>query len=97
MAKTKSGGSTSLGRDSIAKRLGIKVFGGQFVKPGMIIVRQRGTKFHPGKNVRKGRDDTLYAVKEGYVYFTWRKKIKYDGKLRKTVFVNVEPEPKNKK
>ncbi|MGC9049223.1 MAG: 50S ribosomal protein L27, partial [Patescibacteria group bacterium] len=62
MAHKKAGGSTALGRDSESKRLGVKVQDGQLVKPGMIIVRQRGTKFKPGPNVRRGSDDTLFAV-----------------------------------
>lgn len=69
MAHKKGGGSTRNGRDSNAKRLGIKCFGGEFVIPGNIIVRQRGTKFHPGENVGMGKDYTLFAVSEGYVVF----------------------------
>ncbi len=57
------------GRDSQPKHLGVKVYASQIVKPGTIIVRQRGTKFHPGVNVRRGGDDTLYAIKEGVVKF----------------------------
>jgi large subunit ribosomal protein L27 len=74
MAHTKAGGSTSNGRDSQGQRLGIKNFGGQVVKSGMILVRQRGTKFLPGVNVMKGRDDTLFAVSDGVVTFEWAKK-----------------------
>ena len=69
MAHKKSGGSTRNGRDSNAKRLGLKRFGGQFVLAGTIIIRQRGTKFHPGKNVGCGRDHTLFAKKDGQVKF----------------------------
>ena len=69
MAHKKAGGSTKNGRDSNAKMLGVKRFGGQLVHPGEIIVRQRGTHFHPGRNVRKGRDDTLYSVSDGLVTF----------------------------
>lgn len=69
MAHKKGGGSTQNGRDSISKRLGVKVFGGQFVRTGMIIVRQRGTRFHPGINVGIGSDDTLFALADGYVRF----------------------------
>jgi large subunit ribosomal protein L27 len=69
MAHKKGGGSTRNGRDSESKRLGIKRFGGEYVIPGNIIVRQRGTKFHPGANVGIGRDHTLFAVAEGYVVF----------------------------
>ncbi|MEM7092360.1 MAG: 50S ribosomal protein L27 [Actinomycetota bacterium] len=69
MSKTKGGGSTRNGRDSRAQRLGVKVFDGTKVTAGSIIVRQRGTKFHPGNNVRKGKDDTLFAVADGTVKF----------------------------
>ncbi len=69
MAKTKSAGSTRLGRKSQPKYLGVKLFGGQIAKPGSIIIRQRGTKFIPGANVRRGNDDTLYAAKKGIVQF----------------------------
>jgi large subunit ribosomal protein L27 len=69
MATSKTGGSTSNGRDSISKRLGIKLFDGQRVSGGEIIVRQRGTKVHPGKNVGIGTDDTLFAVGVGSIKF----------------------------
>lgn len=69
MAHKKVGGSTKNGRDSNAKRLGVKKFSGNRVKTGNIIVRQRGTRIHPGKNVGKGSDDTLFALIEGYVWF----------------------------
>lgn len=69
MAHKKGGGSTKNGRDSISKRLGVKKFGGEFVKAGNIIIRQRGTKVHPGKNVGIGRDHTLYALIDGKVKF----------------------------
>ncbi len=69
MAHKKGGGSTRNGRDSESKRLGVKRFGGEYVVPGNIIVRQRGTKFHPGKNVDMGRDYTIFATAEGYVVF----------------------------
>jgi len=69
MSKTKGGGSTRNGRDSQAQRLGVKIFDGTTVKAGAIIVRQRGTKFHPGANVGKGGDDTLFATSEGKVKF----------------------------
>ena len=67
MSKTKAGGSTRNGRDSHAKRLGPKVFDGEFVNAGAIIVRQRGTRIHPGENVGKGGDDTLFATSAGTV------------------------------
>ena len=69
MAHKKAGGSTRNGRDSVSKRLGVKRFGGQQVKAGSILVRQRGTHFHPGTNVGIGRDDTLFATSDGVVVF----------------------------
>ena len=89
MAKTKSGGSTRLGRDSQPKYLGVKLFAGQKVKPGMIIVRQRGTKFMAGKNVKRGGDDTLYSIKEGVVSFAAKRKIKFNGSQRIVKIVSV--------
>jgi len=73
MSKTKGGGSTRNGRDSNAQRLGVKVFAGTLVTAGTIVVRQRGTKFHPGKNVGKGGDDTLFALVDGSVKFGERR------------------------
>ena len=73
MSKTKGGGSTRNGRDSAAQRLGVKVYDGTAVRPGAIIVRQRGTKFHPGHNVGRGDDDTLFALVPGKVKFGSRK------------------------
>ena len=73
MSKTKGGGSTKNGRDSNAQRLGVKVFAGQMIHAGGIIVRQRGTKFHPGHNVGIGKDDTLFATRDGVVKFGYRK------------------------
>lgn len=69
MAHKKGVGSTKNGRDSRAQRLGVKKFGGEFVKAGNIIMRQRGTKIHPGSNVGIGSDDTLFALVDGYVKF----------------------------
>ena len=73
MSKTKGGGSTRNGRDSQAQRLGVKRFDGQVVTAGSILVRQRGTKFHPGENVGRGGDDTLFALAPGKVKFGSRK------------------------
>ena len=70
MAHTKAGGSTHLGRDSASKRLGVKLFDGQVAKAGNILIRQRGSKFLAGTNVRKGADDTLYSVMDGIVKFS---------------------------
>ncbi len=69
MAHKKAGGSTRNGRDSAGRRLGVKKFGGEVVVPGNIIIRQRGTKYHPGKNVSIGKDHTIFAIKEGVVSF----------------------------
>lgn len=91
MAHTKAGGSTGLGRDSVSKRLGVKVYGGQTVSAGQVIIRQRGTKFHPGNNVRRGEDDTLYATITGTVKFVVRKAKRFTGQLVKRSFVNVVP------
>jgi len=85
MAHKKAGGSSKNGRDSNSKRLGVKCFGGEFVKPGAIIIRQRGTNSHPGLNVGMGKDHTLFAKSAGHVEFT------YKGiKQKKTV--NVVPQ-----
>ena len=81
MAHKKGGGSTRNGRDSRSKRLGVKRYGGQLVKSGTIIVRQRGTKIHPGINVGKGGDDTLFATIDGKVTF------ENVGKTRKRVSI----------
>ena len=94
MAHKKAGGSTALGRDSQSKRLGIKLFGGQLAKPGSILVRQRGTKWHPGKNVRMGSDDTIYAIAVGAVKFTSKKVRGFDGNLHQRRFVHVLPDAK---
>ena len=84
MAHKKAGGSTRNGRDSESKRLGIKVYGGQAVKAGNIIVRQRGTKFHDGVNVGCGRDHTLFATADG--------KVKFEAKGPKNrKYVSVDP------
>ena len=82
MAHKKAGGSSRNGRDSAGKRLGVKKFGGEAVVPGNILVRQRGTKWHPGKNTGLGRDYTIYAMVEGRVAFKAR-----DGR----VFISVVP------
>ena len=73
MSKTKGGGSTRNGRDSNSQRLGVKAFGGEEISAGTILIRQRGTKFHPGNNVGKGGDDTLFALIDGSVQFGTRK------------------------
>ncbi|MGI9257003.1 MAG: 50S ribosomal protein L27 [Salinispira sp.] len=77
MAHKKGGGSTKNGRDSQSKRLGVKRFGGQLVKAGEILIRQRGTRIHPGINVGRGKDDTLFAKAQGTVEFTERRGRKF--------------------
>lgn len=89
MSTTKSTGATKLGRDSRPKYLGVKLYDGQKVRPGMVIVRQRGTKFLPGENVKRGADDTLYALKEGKIKFTEIRKTKFDGSKRLAKVVNI--------
>ena len=83
MAHKKAGGSSRNGRDSAGRRLGVKKFGSEIVVPGNIIVRQRGTKFHPGSNVGMGKDHTLFSLVNGKVVFTRKK----DNKT----FVSAEP------
>jgi large subunit ribosomal protein L27 len=73
MAHKKGQGSSRNGRDSNSQRLGVKVYGGQSIRAGGIIIRQRGTKFHPGRNVGIGRDDTLFALADGIVVFAGKK------------------------
>ena len=90
MAHRKAGGSTKLGRDSVSKRLGVKVTAGETVKAGDILVRQRGTKIHPGLNTKKGGDDTIYSVKAGQTEFITKKVIKFNHQLKATKFVNVK-------
>ena len=82
MAHKKAGGSTRNGRDSAGRRLGVKKFGGEVVVPGNIIIRQRGTKYHPGNNVSIGKDHTIFAIKEGVVSFK--------KKSRNKSFVSVD-------
>jgi len=83
MAHKKAGGSSRNGRDTAGRRLGVKKFGGEVVVPGNIIIRQRGTKYHPGTNVGMGRDHTIFALIEGQV--------KFHHKSDNRVFVAVEP------
>ena len=83
MAHKKAGGSSRNGRDTAGRRLGVKKYGGEVVIPGNIIVRQRGTKYHPGSNVGIGKDHTLFALTDG--------KVKFERKSAGRVFVAVEP------
>lgn len=94
MAHKKAGGSTSLGRDSQSKRLGIKLYGGQSAKAGSILVRQRGSKIRPGENVKQGKDDTLFALTSGMVKFSRKKIKKFTGSLEWAKFVNIVPSKK---
>ena len=89
MAHKKAGGSSRNGRDSGGQRLGVKKFGGETVVPGNILVRQRGTKFHPGANVGIGRDHTLFALEEGEVRFATKR----GGRVYVSVVVPSSPEP----
>jgi large subunit ribosomal protein L27 len=84
MAHKKGGGSSRNGRDSQSKRLGVKKYGGEFVIPGNIIIRQRGTRFHPGENVDIGKDHTIFATAPGYVFFHSAR----DGRR----YISVRPE-----
>lgn len=92
MATTKSAGTVKTGRESKPQYLGVKVYGNQKVKAGNVIIRQRGTKFFPGKNVRKGRDYTLYAAKEGVVKYLTKRKTRFDGSQRTVKVVTVDTE-----
>lgn len=96
MAHTKAKGTTKLGRDSISKRLGVKLFAGQIARPGNIIIRQRGTKWMPGKGVSMGKDYTIYADIEGKVSFTKKKVPHFTGKLIEKSIVSVIPLKKTK-
>lgn len=96
MAHKKAGGSTRLGRDSESKRLGVKIFGGQVVKTGNIIVRQKGTKYQPGKNVILSRDYTIVAASDGVVKFQKKRVLKFDGNKKKKTIVHVVLNETNK-
>ncbi len=91
MAHKKAGGSTALGRDSHGQRLGVKVADGEMAKKGDILVRQRGTSIHPGENVKKGSDDTLFAAEAGTVKFASRKRTRFDGSRVMATFAHVLP------
>ncbi len=97
MAHKKAAGSTSLGRESESKRLGVKLTDGQWAKTGAIIIRQRGTKYHPGLNVGIGGDDTLFALASGFVKFTTKKLRKFNNTLKSSKIVNVLPLTDGKK
>lgn len=93
MATKKAAGSTRNGRDSQAKRLGVKVYGGQFVPAGGIIIRQRGTKFRNGENVKVGKDHTIFSLIDGVVVFSKKNVVKFDGRRMKKTIVNVQAFP----
>ncbi len=90
MAHKKAGGSTQLGRESESKRLGVKVYGGQSVRAGQVIIRQRGTRYRPGVGVRIGGDDTLYAAIDGLVQFSRRKLQNFTGRLKRATVISIK-------
>ena len=89
MAHTKAKGSTKLGRESESKRLGVKLFAGEKAKPGDIIIRQRGSHYCLGKNVKMGSDDTIYAMKDGVIKFSNKRKGNFDGSSKIVKVVSV--------
>lgn len=90
MAHRKAGGSADNLRDSESKRLGVKLFGGQAVRKGNILIRQRGTKYKAGEGVGIGRDHTLFALKDGVVKFTSKKLRAFTGKLKQKTIINID-------
>lgn len=90
MAHKKAAGSTQLGRDSHGQRLGVKIADGDRVLAGQIIVRQRGTKIHPGVGVKMGKDDTIYAAIDGMVKFSNKIRTNFTGALKRATFANVK-------
>lgn len=90
MSTKKAGGSTRLGRDSNAQRLGIKLYGGETAKNGSIVVRQRGTKYRPGLNTRLAKDDSIFATANGLVKYTRKKIRKFNGQLENVQVISVE-------
>lgn len=89
MAHTKAKGTTRLGRESAAQRLGVKIFGGAKVEAGQIIIRQRGTKWHPGDGVARGGDDTLFALRNGLVEYSTIKPVNFTGNRQERRLVSV--------
>lgn len=89
MSHKKAGGSSRNGRDSNAKRLGVKCFGGEKVTTGAVLVRQKGTKWHAGENVGIGRDFTLFALSEGTVTYAEKRRVKFDGNSKFDTIVSV--------
>ncbi len=90
MAHKKAMGSTSNGRDSQAKRLGVKIYGGQPAIAGNIIIRQKGNKFWPGVGVDQGTDFTLFAVTDGMVSFQEKRRVRFDGRIFRDIYVSVK-------
>ena len=91
MAHKKAGGSTQNGRDSIAKRRGVKRFGGQAVNAGEVLVRQKGYWYRPGENTHLGKDWTIHSDVDGKVYFTKKRVLKFNGRREKCTYIHVEP------
>ncbi len=89
MSHKKAAGSSRNGRESQSKRLGVKIHDGQAVQKGMIIVRQRGSKFHLGKNVKRAGDDSIFSMVDGKVKFTQHKRRRFDGNMKMAKFVHV--------
>ncbi|HPH78959.1 MAG TPA: 50S ribosomal protein L27 [bacterium] len=89
MAHVKAGGTAKNLKDSQSQRLGVKIFGGQKISSGQIILRQRGQKYHPGQNVRLGVDHTIYAIKDGTVKFQKKKILRFTGALHQKTIVHV--------
>lgn len=94
MAHKKAGGSTALGRDSNAQKLGVKKYEGEKIRAGNILVRQRGTVIHPGDNTRRGKDDTIFATIDGILKFETKKVKNFTGNLKRRTFVHVNPNKK---
>ncbi len=90
MAHKKAAGSSRNGRDSFSKRRGVKLYAGESARAGNIIVRQKGTNYFPGENVAMGTDYTLYALKNGSVYFKEKKQCKFDGRIYKDTFACIK-------
>jgi len=91
MAHKLAGGSTNNGRDSNAKRLGIKKYAGEAVISGNILVRQKGNKWWPGNNVQQGKDFTLFSTTEGKVSFKEKRRTRFDGRVYRDIYVSVDP------
>lgn len=91
MAHKKAGGSTSYGRDSHGQRLGVKKYAGEYARIGNIIIRQRGTKVRPGNGIKRGNDDTLFAITEGFIKFTTSRVRRFTGAYKTAKYVHIIP------